>query len=154
MTELHSTAEYWMEQALELAREAKKVNEVPVGAIVVLEGKVIGLGSNTRENAQDPCGHAEIHALQSAAKKINNWRLSKCVMYVTLEPCIMCAGAIIQARIERVVYGAKDPKGGALGSLYNLHEDTRLNHRFEIQSGVLEDQCSELLKVFFREKRT
>lgn len=143
----------FMERALELAKKAATLGEVPVGAVLVRDGKVIGEGWNLRETAKDPLQHAELMAIREAAKNSDAWRLSQTVLYVTLEPCLMCAGAIYQARIPRVVYGATDPKAGACGSLYKVHEDTRLNHRYLVQTGLLADQCSLILKEFFRQRR-
>lgn len=142
-----------MQLALEEARLAAHADEVPIGAIVVREGEVIARSRNTRETDRNPAGHAEFNALLEAAKKQNAWRLSGCTVYVTLEPCIMCAGLMHQARINRCVYGASDPKAGALGSLYEVHRDERLNHTFEVEAGVLEEECSQLLKDFFAAKR-
>ena len=144
----------FMQQALELAREAAVHGEVPVGAILVAAGKVIGRGRNQRENLQSAISHAEIHAISEGCKSLAAWRLSGCVLYVTLEPCIMCAGAISQARIERVVFGASDPKGGAVGSLYHLHEDPRLNHRFVVEAGILAEESQILLREFFQARRS
>lgn len=145
--------EFWMQQAFSLAESAAQLDEVPVGAIVVHEGRIIGSGMNLREREKQAILHAEVLAIQEASRWLNSWRLSNCTLYVTLEPCLMCAGAIYQARFPRVVYGAMDPKAGALGSLYRLHEDTRLNHRYSVQAGVLHEQSSQLLSQFFRRRR-
>lgn len=142
-----------MEQALLEAQAAYDKDEVPVGAVVVLYGEIIGRGQNCRETTGDPTMHAEIVAIREAAQNLSSWRLEDCELYVTLEPCPMCAGAIIQSRIERVVFGAFDPKAGCAGTLYNLLTDTRFNHRTEVVPGVLEDKCAELLKRFFKGKR-
>ena len=147
------TDEDFMAYALVLAKKAADLGEVPVGAVVVRDGTIIGEGWNLRETTRDPLHHAEIMAIQEAAKNSNAWRLSETTLYVTLEPCLMCAGAIYQARIPRVVFGAMDPKAGACGSLYQVHEDARLNHRYLVQPGVLANPCSEILKDFFRRRR-
>lgn len=143
----------WMSYALSLAKQASQVSEVPVGAIVVKNNEIIGQGFNLRESSQDPTAHAEIIAIREAAKYLQSWRLVGCELYVTLEPCIMCSGAIIQSRIERVIYATDDPKGGACHSLYDLSSDTRLNHQFTVTKGILQNESSELLKSFFRELR-
>lgn len=143
----------FMQLALEEARLAALADEVPIGAVVVYDGKVIARARNTREAHRNPAGHAEFSAMLKAAEVLDSWRLSGCTVYVTLEPCIMCAGLMHQARIERCVYGASDPKAGALGSLYEIHCDERLNHTFTVQAGVLEDECAALLKEFFATKR-
>lgn len=142
-----------MRFALEEARIAAKADEVPIGAVVVRDGKIVARSHNTRETDRNPAGHAEFNAMLEAAKSQDAWRLSGCTVYVTVEPCIMCAGLMHQARIERCVYGAPDPKAGALGSLYEVHRDTRLNHTFDVQAGVLEEECARLLKDFFAAKR-
>lgn len=151
--EISPTDIEYMQLALEQARLAAAADEVPIGAVVVRDGQVIATARNTREEARDPAGHAEFNAMLEAAAKLDAWRLAGCTVYVTLEPCIMCAGLMHQARIDRCVYGAPDPKAGALGSLYCIHEDERLNHVFEVQNGVLEDECATLLKEFFTTKR-
>lgn len=143
----------FMQRALRLAVQAMEADEVPVGAIVTQGTKVIGAGWNQRECLQDPTAHAEMIAITQAAASLSSWRLNQCTLYVTLEPCPMCAGAILQARIGRVVYGASDPKAGAVHSLYNLLDDSRLNHRCQITSGVLADECGSLLSHFFQLKR-
>lgn len=143
----------WMEAALELARQAATDGEVPVGAVVVLDGRIVGRGANRTESRQDPTAHAEILALREAAGRLGSWRLSGAILYVTLEPCAMCAGACVLARIERLVYGADDPKAGMCGSLENLVEDARLNHRIEVVRGVAAREAGELLKGFFRGRR-
>lgn len=142
--------ETFMTMALELAREAGALGEVPIGAVVVCDGAVIARGYNRREIDADPAGHAELIAIREAASKLGRWRLTGCTVYVTLEPCPMCAGLMHQARISRCVYAAPDPKAGALGTLYDLHDDKRLNHRFDVTSGVLESESAELLRSFFR----
>lgn len=143
----------FMAQALEQARRAAELDEVPIGAVVVYGGRVIASACNRRETDADPAGHAEFLAMKQAAAAIGVWRLSGCTVYVTLEPCVMCAGLMHQARVDRCVYGAADPKAGALGSLYRIHEDPRLNHAFEVVAGVREDECAEILRTFFRDKR-
>lgn len=144
---------FWMKHALSLAQTAAKQDEVPVGAVIVSEGKIISTGINQREALNKATSHAEVCAIEKANSVLKSWRLSNATLYVTLEPCLMCAGAIYQSRISRVVYGAKDPKGGALGSLYKIHEDSRLNHNFDITEGILKDECSQILKDFFKAKR-
>ncbi len=144
----------FMQKALREAQKAYNKDEVPVGAVVVCDGEVIARGFNNRENSYDPIGHAEIIALRKAAKRLGRWRLSDCTLYVTLEPCLMCAGAIINARLKRLVYGCPDPKAGAIESLYRIAEDRRLNHRVEVCGGVLSAECSEILKRFFAMRRT
>ncbi len=145
--------EFWMKKALKLAQRAAERGEVPVGALVVRNGEQVASASNRREQWHTPLGHAELIALQRASQKLQAWRLLGCTLYVTLEPCVMCAGALVQSRIERVVYGAKDPKGGAMHSLFKIGEDERLNHRIETVSGVLEEECSQILKDFFKSRR-
>ena len=141
---------YWMGAAFREAVKAGDRGEVPIGAVVVRDGKVIGRGHNQREGKQDPAAHAELIAIRRAAKRTGNWRLTGTTLYVTLEPCIMCMGLILLARIGRVVFGCHDPKGGAAGSLYDLSDDRRLNHRVELRSGVREAECATLLSDFFR----
>lgn len=145
-------AEY-MQLAIEQAKIAESYDEVPIGAVVVYEGDVIARGYNRRELDEDPAGHAEFIALKKASEKLGHWRLSGCTVYVTLEPCLMCAGLMYQSRIDRCVYGARDPKAGALGTLYQINADERLNHRFEVTAGVLEDECAGLLSGFFAKLR-
>ncbi len=148
-----SESEEYMRRALELARAASSLGEVPVGAVVVKDGKIVGEGANAREQANDALRHAEMDAIGQACKALGSWRLTGCTLYVTLEPCLMCAGAIWQARLDKVVYGATDPKAGAMGSLYKVHEDVRLNHRLPVETGVLADECGQILKDFFKAKR-
>ncbi|MFM1902770.1 MAG: tRNA-specific adenosine deaminase [Planctomycetota bacterium] len=143
----------WMRLALDEARAAAAEDEVPVGAVVVAGGRVVGCGHNQREQLADPTAHAEMIAITQAAAALGSWRLEDCTLYVTLEPCPMCAGAILQARVPRVVWGAADPKAGAVESLYRLFEDSRLNHRVEHVGHVLADECGRLLSEFFRGKR-
>lgn len=145
-----------MLEALKEARKAAKKGEVPVGAVVAIGGAVVARGHNTRESSFDPSAHAEIRAIRSAARKLRGWRLEGATLYVTLEPCLMCMGAIILARVERLVFGALDPKAGASGSLYDIAADTRLNHRVHVTQGVLADESGALLRDFFsrlREKK-
>ena len=144
---------YFMNIAIKEALKAKAIDEVPIGCIVVKDDKVIARSFNKREKTQDPTGHAEIKTLQKAAKKLYSWRLEDCDLYVTLEPCIMCSGAIIQSRIRRVYFGAYDPKGGAFGSSINVLDANNINHHPEIIGGVLEEECSSLLTNYFKEKR-
>jgi len=139
----------WMEQALAEARRAGELGEVPVGAVVVLGGEVIGRGHNRREIDQDPLAHAEVFAIREAAARVGSWRLTGCSLYVTLEPCAMCSGALVLSRIDRLVYAASDPKAGFCGSLGNLVEDPRLNHRLALVRGVLERESATLLREFF-----
>lgn len=138
-----------MRRALEVAAKAAEAGEVPVGAVIVCGGEEIAVGDNTRERLQDPCGHAEVNALRAAAHKRGHWRLDGCTLYVTLEPCAMCAGAMVLARIDRCVYAAADPKGGFCGTLGDLSAHPRLNHRFAVTSGVLEPEAAAQLKGFF-----
>lgn len=143
-------------RCLALAEQAAALGEVPVGAVVVHEGVVVGEGYNRREVDRDPLAHAELRALAQAAARLGRWRLSGCTLYVTLEPCFMCAGALVNARVDRLVYGAKDPKAGAVESLGAVCADARLNHRMQITSGVLEAECGAVLSGFFarlRERR-
>jgi tRNA(adenine34) deaminase len=144
---------YWMGRALHLARKAAAIGEVPIGALLVRDGTVIGRGFNQRESKNDPAAHAELIAIRQAARKLKAWRLTGTTLYVTLEPCPMCMGAIILARIDRLVFGCLDPKAGAAGSLYNLATDSRFNHRVELTTGIRQDECSSLLSSFFRDLR-
>jgi tRNA(adenine34) deaminase len=143
----------FMTIALEEARKAFDKAETPVGAIVVKDGEVIARSYNLRETLQDPTAHAEMIAIKDAARKLGRWRLTDCCLYVTLEPCAMCAGAMVLARIQRLVYGASDPKSGAVGSLMNLLSDERLNHRVDVESGVLAKECGDILSDFFSSRR-
>ena len=145
--------ERWMRIALEEARLAAQEGEVPVGAVVVCDGVEVSRARNRREVDADPAAHAEFLALEQAARALGRWRLTGCTVYVTLEPCLMCAGLMVNARVDRCVYGARDPKGGALGSLYDVSSDERLNHAFEVEAGVLADECAEALRAFFRARR-
>ncbi len=143
----------FMLHAIEIAKAAAKNNEVPVGALVVKDGVIIGQGGNATIGSHDPTAHAEIIAMREAAASLGNYRLVDCTLYVTLEPCAMCAGAIQHARIARLVYGASDPKTGACGSVVNLMAETKLNHHTEVKSGVLAEECGALLSAFFKERR-
>jgi tRNA(adenine34) deaminase len=143
----------WMRVALELAAEAAALGEVPVGAVAVLDGRIVGKGFNRKESDQDPTAHAEMIALQETAVTLQNWRLLGVTLYCTLEPCPMCAGAMIQARLPRLVYGAKDTRFGAHGSIVNVLDEPQFNHRVSITSGVLEDEAAALLQQFFRALR-
>lgn len=145
--------ESWMIEALSLAREAGAAGEVPVGAVVVLDGQIIGRGFNQPIGRFDPTAHAEVMALRDAATRLGNYRLPGATLYVTLEPCLMCAGAMMHARVARVVFGANDPKTGVAGSVLNLFGETRLNHHAEIIGGVLAEECGQLLSSFFAARR-
>ncbi len=142
-----------MREALQLAQQAWRANEVPVGAVVVSKGEIIGRGFNSPISKNDPSAHAEIQALRDAAGKTGNYRLTDCSLYVTLEPCPMCAGAIMQARIANLVYGAADPKAGACGSVVNLFREAQLNHHTQVAGGVLSVECGEMLRRFFAARR-
>jgi tRNA(adenine34) deaminase len=146
--------EQYMKAALREARAALEDDEVPVGAVIVHNDRVIGRAHNQRERLKDPTAHAEMIALTQAAAALEDWRLEDATMYVTLEPCIMCAGALVQSRIARVVYGARDERAGACGSIYSVGLDPRLNHRFVVEGGVLEAECASLLHEFFLSKRS
>lgn len=150
---MERTHEYWMSKAIAEARKAEAIAEVPIGSVIVQEGRIIARAHNLRETKQDPAAHAELLAIRKAARRLGNWRLLNTTLYVTLEPCLMCMGAIILARIPTVVFGCFDPKAGAAGSLYDLSNDSRLNHRFELISSIRKDECSRLLSVFFAELR-
>ena len=144
---------FFMQAALEEAAAAETLAEVPIGAVVVLDGQIIGRGHNLRETEQDPTAHAEMIAIRQAAEKLGSWRLIDCTLYVTLEPCVMCMGGTILARIPQLVFGCRDPKAGAVGSIYNFAEDDRFNHQVEVREGVLQKECSEQLSRFFRQLR-
>jgi tRNA(adenine34) deaminase len=152
-TPAEQSDEFFMSIAINLAQRAAAIDEVPVGALVVLNNKIIGRGINRRETLHCATSHAEINAIQQANNLLGQWRLNNCHLYSTLEPCVMCAGAIIQARLEKVIIGTPDPKAGAMGSIYNCHSDQRLNHQVEIKTGILQDQCSRLMSSFFQKKR-
>ena len=145
--------EQYMRLAIDQAKIAEENGDVPIGAVIVYQDQIIGKAYNQRQQLQDPTAHAEIIALTQAASFLESWRLNGCTMYVTLEPCPMCAGALVLARIDRLVYGCDDPKTGAVKSLYNIVQDERLNHRLEVTSGVLAEECSELLQDFFQRRR-
>ena len=148
-----SDDERFMREALEEARLAAEEGEVPIGAVVVCGGEVVARAHNRRETDLDPSAHAEFSAMVAASRALGRWRLSGCTVYVTLEPCLMCAGLMVNARIDRCVYGAADPKGGALGTLYDVSHDSRLNHEFEVESGVLGEEAADQLRDFFRARR-
>ena len=153
MDQTSNVDERLMHLALDEARRCTAHGDVPVGAAVVRGGEVLAVAGNARELEQDPTAHAEIVALRAAARAARSWHLEGCTLYVTLEPCAMCAGAAVLARLDRVVFGADDPKAGFAGSLGNLVQDARLNHRTELTSGVLADECAEVLRAFFRDRR-
>lgn len=144
---------YFMQLAIEEAKKAEMIEEVPIGAVVVLDGEVISRAYNLRECEQRSIAHAELLAIDEACKKLGTWRLEDATLYVTLEPCPMCSGAIVLSRVKRVVYGASDPKGGCAGTLMNLLTDERFNHQAEVEAGVLEEECGALLTNFFRALR-
>ena len=147
------TDERFMLEAIREAKKAREMAEVPIGAVIVHEGEIIARGHNLRETSQETLSHAELIAIAEANEKIGSWRLEDCTLYVTLEPCPMCAGAIVQSRIKRVVYGAPDPKAGCAGTLFNLLEEPRFNHQPELESGVMQDECASLLTDFFKALR-
>ena len=153
MTDITKNDENFMRLAIAQAGIAEENGDVPIGAVIVHQNQIIAKAYNQREQLNDPTAHAEIIALTQAAAALETWRLTGCSIYVTLEPCPMCAGALVLARIDRLVFGCNDPKTGACGSLYNIVQDSRLNHRLEITSGVLADECSNLLTEFFRKRR-
>ena len=151
---IEKSHDYWMTRAIAEARKAEAKDEVPIGCVIVRDGRIIARGYNLRETTQDPAAHAELIAIRKAARKLGSWRLLNCTLYVTLEPCTMCMGAIILARIPTVVFGCYDPKGGAAGSLYDLSNDPRLNHTVELLPRILEAECSGLLSSFFAALRS
>ena len=151
--EARAADEKYMRLALEEAEAAAAEGEVPIGAVVVCDGRVVARAHNRRETDADPSAHAEFLAMVSAARELGRWRLTGCTVYVTLEPCLMCAGLMVNARVDRCVYGAADPKGGAVGTLFDVSHDERLNHEFEVTSGVLADEAAGLLRAFFRARR-
>lgn len=151
-TSTHSD-EYWMQEAIKEARKAEAIGEVPIGAIIVLGDEIVGRGHNLRESIRDGTAHAEMIAIREASQTLDAWRLLHCRLYVTLEPCPMCSGAIVQCRIPHVIYGAADPKAGCAGTLMNLLQEPRFNHRTEVTSGVLREECASLLTEFFRRLR-
>ena len=154
-TELEQKArdEAFMRQAIELAKQAEAHDEIPVGAVLVAEGKIIAEGFNQSIMLNDPSAHAEMQAIRQAGNVLDNYRMLDCTLYVTLEPCPMCAGLLVHSRIKRLVYASKDPKTGAAGSVFNLTQDSRLNHQVEVTSGVIADECSEMLSAFFKRRR-
>lgn len=153
MPKVYSTDEKFMKEALKEARKAYKLGEVPIGCVIVYEGKIIGRGYNRRNTDKSTLCHAEITAIKKASKYIGDWRLEGCTIYITLEPCQMCSGAIIQARIDRVVYGSMNPKAGCGGSLINILQMDCFNHQAEVEKGILDAECSALLTKFFKELR-
>ncbi|WP_068777814.1 tRNA adenosine(34) deaminase TadA [Paenibacillus sp. FJAT-26967] len=148
--QLLSEHEHWMQEAIKEASKAEMLREVPIGAVIVRDNEIIGRGHNLRETSLDPTAHAEVIAIREASERIGAWRLLECRLYVTLEPCPMCAGAIVQARIPQVIYGTTDPKAGCAGTLMNLLQEERFNHRVDIVSGVLQQECAAQLTNFFR----
>lgn len=144
----------WMQRAFELAQKAKEHDEVPVGAVIVYQDQIIGEGWNQPISSNDPTAHAEIIALRDAGNKVGNYRLPNATMYVTLEPCAMCAGAILHARLSKIIFAVADPKTGACGSIFNLLQAEELNHKVEIDKGIMEDECRSLIQTFFKEKRS
>ena len=145
--------EHYMKIALKEAIKAKEIDEVPIGAVVVKDDKIIAKGHNLRETKKDPCGHAELVAIRKASKKLNDWQLVDCELYVTIEPCIMCAGAIYQSRIAKVIYGADDIKGGGFGSSVNVLDAKNINHIPEVIKGIMKDECAQIIKDYFKSKR-
>jgi len=143
----------WMQHAIKLAQHAESVGEVPVGAVIVKDNKIVAEGWNQPISGNDPTAHAEVIALRAAAKELENYRVIDTTLYVTLEPCAMCAGALIHARVKRVVFGAADPRTGAAGSVFDILNTKKLNHAVEVEQGVLEQECAQLLKLFFKKKR-
>ncbi len=151
---IKGTNEWFMNEALKEATKAYIKEEIPVGAVIVKDGKVIARGHNEKERRNNPLHHAEMAAIQKASKKIGSWRLYGCSLYVTLEPCPMCAGALIQSRVDRVIIGAPDPKAGAVGSVIDLLADERFNHKVDVVHGILQHECSKILKDFFADLRS
>ncbi|GGJ80165.1 tRNA(adenine34) deaminase [Anoxybacillus voinovskiensis] len=145
--------EYYMRLAIEEAKKAEKIGEVPIGAVIVKDGEVVARAHNLRETMQRAVAHAEVLAIDQACQRIGSWRLEDTTLYVTLEPCPMCAGAIVLSRVKRVVFGASDPKGGCAGTLMNLLQEKRFNHQVEVVSGVLQEECGHMLSEFFRQLR-
>lgn len=143
----------FMRHALRQAEAAWALGEVPIGSVVVHDGEIVGLGHNLRETDHDPTAHAEVIAIREAATHLGSWRLTGCTLYATIEPCPMCAGALVNARVDRLVYGAPDPKAGAVDTLFDIVRDPRLNHRVEVTAGILADECAALMRAFFRELR-
>lgn len=152
-TSAEARAEYWMQRALILAQRAEQNGEVPVGAVVVMANEIVGEGWNRPISSHDPSSHAEINAIRAAAAHLGNYRLTGAELYVTLEPCVMCAGAIIHARISRLVFGAHDPRAGAAGSVFDILPTDKLNHRVEVSAAVMAPECADILQAFFRQRR-
>src|SRR3954468_20744678 len=150
MTKDEFSDEYYMKEAIKEAKKAEVLAEVPIGAIIVMDGRIISRAHNLRESNQSAVAHAELLAIEQACKETGSWRLENATLYVTLEPCAMCSGAIILSRVDRVVYGAADPKGGCAGTFMNLLQDERFNHQSKVTSGVMETECGQLLSDFFR----
>ena len=150
---MQNVDEKYMKEAIKQAKKAYALDETPIGCVIVCEGKVISRGYNRRNTDKNPLAHAEIAAIKKASKKMGDWRLEECTLYVTLEPCQMCAGAIVQARVERVVVGCMNPKAGCAGSILNLLEMAEFNHQVQLETGVLGEECSALMKTFFKELR-
>lgn len=148
-----NTDEKYMKMALKLAIKASELGEVPIGCVIVYDGKVIGRGYNRRKTDKNTLSHAELIAIRKASKKVGDWRLEECTMYVTLEPCQMCAGAIVQARIPKVVIGCMNPKAGCAGSILNILQEPKFNHQVEVEKGILEEECSTVLTEFFKNLR-
>jgi tRNA(adenine34) deaminase len=144
---------HWMKIALDLAARAASQDEVPVGAVLVVDNRIVSKSFNKKEQWKTPIGHAEVLCLHRASQKLGRWRLSDATLYVTLEPCVMCSGLLVQSRIGRLVYGAKDPKAGGIESIYQLAQDSKLNHRYPVTAGVLADECGKILTDFFKAKR-
>ncbi len=153
MTTTMETHERWMREAIAEARKAASAGEVPVGAVAVSGDGIVARAHNVREATHDPLGHAELLLLEKISRELRSWRLERITIYVTCEPCLMCSGALLQARVPRVVYGCADAKAGAMGSLYHVHDDARLNHRIEVIHSVLAEECGQLLTDFFRDRR-
>lgn len=149
----HEEKEFFMREAIQEAEKARALNEVPIGAVVVLDGEIIGRGHNLRETTQNATAHAEMFAIQEACQRLGSFRLERAQLFVTLEPCPMCSGALLLSRVDEVYFGAYDPKGGAAGSLVNLLEDQRFNHWCYLESDILQEECAQLLTTFFRELR-
>lgn len=148
-----STDEKFMKEAIKQAKKAYALGEVPIGCVIVYDGKIIGRGYNRRTIDKNTLAHAELMAIRKASKKMNDWRLEECTMYVTLEPCQMCSGAIVQSRMKRVVVGCMNPKAGCAGSILNLLQMEKFNHQVELETGILEEECSQMMKTFFKELR-
>ena len=150
---MYTKDEKYMKEAIKQAKKAYALDEVPIGCVIVYEDKIIGRGYNRRNTDKNTLAHAEIQAIKKASKKMNDWRLEDCTLYVTLEPCQMCSGAIVQSRIKKVVVGCMNPKAGCAGSILNLLQEDRFNHQVELETGILEEECSQMMKNFFKELR-